>query len=162
MLAKLNWPFSSSSLSYSLHDRDEVKKSFSELFNLLLKLDPLSPPGEQGNRGKNMDDPLLYPMEQLVQPLRKRFRYHFVEERRTNSLEKVGGNYREFPLVRTSFGLPQPEWCFTQLSSWIRSHTPFLEKLVQPLLDAAGLSQVDVVVSSIWNYPLPLSLVHCN
>ncbi|CAI8007227.1 RAD50-interacting protein 1 [Geodia barretti] len=73
-----------------------------------------------------MDDPLLYPVEQLVQPLRRRFRYHFLEDRRTNLLEK-------------------PEWCFTQMSSWIRSHTPFLEKLVQPLLEAAGLHHVDAV-----------------
>ena len=37
-----------------------------------------------------MDDSLPLPLEQLVQPLRKRFRYHFMGERRTNCKEKVG------------------------------------------------------------------------
>ena len=86
MLAELHWPFSSSSISYSLHDRNET---FSQLFHLLLKLDPLGGQQNLGNHGKNMDDPLLYPVEQLVQPLRRRFRYHFLEDRRTNLLEKV-------------------------------------------------------------------------
>jgi hypothetical protein len=94
VLADLNWPFASSSLSYSLHGCDEQKRSFNELFRLLLKLDPISPlaggPPEQGVRGgQDMDDPLLYPLEQLVQPLRKRFRYHFTGERRTSNIEKV-------------------------------------------------------------------------
>ena len=151
VLTELHWPFSSSSISYSLVQQNQ---SFSQLFGLLLQLDPLSPLGgrqNQGNHGENMDDPLLYPVEQLVQPLRRRFRYHFVEERQTNSLEKVSGGDCGGLLTTLSSGPPppQPEWCFTQVSSWIRSHTPFLEKLVQPLLDEAGLSHVDTVVSFI-------------
>ena len=36
-----------------------------------------------------MNCPLIPPLEQLIQPLRKRFRYHFLGERRTNCKEKV-------------------------------------------------------------------------
>ena len=38
---------------------------------------------------RSFAEALLLPLELMVQPLRKRFRYHFMEERRTNSLEKV-------------------------------------------------------------------------
>ena len=94
VLSAQKWPFSSSSLSYSLQISDKLNKHFSVLFNLLLQLDPTSPPGDQlyhqqQGEGGRMDGPLLYPLEQMIQPLRKRFRYHFTGERRTNSLEKV-------------------------------------------------------------------------
>ena len=93
VLSAQKWPFSSSSLSYSLQTSDKLNKHFSVLFNLLLQLDPTSPPGDhqqqQQGEGGRMDGPLLYPLEQMIQPLRKRFRYHFTGERRTNSLEKV-------------------------------------------------------------------------
>lgn len=45
----------------------------------------------------------------------------------------------------------QPEWYFTQLSSWIRDHTHFLEQKVQPLLDIADLSHINALVSQSYH-----------
>lgn len=41
----------------------------------------------------------------------------------------------------------QPEWYFTQALSWIRDHSDFLEKRVQPVLVEAGWNSVDARVS---------------
>ena len=93
VLSELNWPVSSSQSSHSLNTTcDEQTQTFSNLFTLLLKLDPHWPPEENSTRGtkeKTLHDPLILPLEYLVQPLRKRFRYHFMGDRRTNCLEKV-------------------------------------------------------------------------
>ena len=99
ILCKIKWPFSSSISTHSLATWDKRKEQFSDLFSLLLKLDPHNSPGgilSVENREKNMSDPLLFPLEQLVQPLRKRFRYHFMGERRTNCKEKVWSCHSTF------------------------------------------------------------------
>uniref|UniRef100_A0A0B6ZWY6 RAD50-interacting protein 1 n=1 Tax=Arion vulgaris TaxID=1028688 RepID=A0A0B6ZWY6_9EUPU len=67
--------------------------------------------------------PLLLPLELMLKPLKKRFRYHFYGQKQTNSLDK-------------------PEWYLTQILSWIRDHSDFLERNIQPLLDESGRRDV--------------------
>ncbi|XP_039625817.1 RAD50-interacting protein 1 [Polypterus senegalus] len=63
--------------------------------------------------------PISLPIQIMLQPLIKRFRYHFFGSRQTNVLHK-------------------PEWYLTQVLMWITNHSQFLEERVQPLLDKVG------------------------
>ncbi|RXM94376.1 RAD50-interacting protein 1 [Acipenser ruthenus] len=63
--------------------------------------------------------PLALPIQIMLLPLHKRFRYHFTGSRQTNVLSK-------------------PEWYLTQVLMWIGNHSDFLEEKVQPILLRAG------------------------
>lgn len=52
----------------------------------------------------------------LMQPIEKRFKFHFFTNRKTNNLDK-------------------PEWYFSQLLAWLKDHDEFFSRLVQPLFD---------------------------
>ncbi|XP_019747358.1 RAD50-interacting protein 1 isoform X1 [Hippocampus comes] len=64
------------------------------------------------------DPPLCLPIKIMLQPLSKRFRYHFYGNRQTNTPGK-------------------PEWYLTQVLMWIGNNTTFLEEKIQPILDRA-------------------------
>lgn len=53
-------------------------------------------------------------IQELIQPLSRRFAYHFSGNRPTNRRDK-------------------PEWYFRQILQWIGDHTKFIETNVQPL-----------------------------
>ncbi|XP_068615700.1 RAD50-interacting protein 1-like [Brachionichthys hirsutus] len=63
--------------------------------------------------------PLCLPVQVMIQPLGKRFRYHFYGSRQTNSPSK-------------------PEWYLTQVLMWIGNSTAFMEEKIQPVLDRTG------------------------
>lgn len=130
ILKELKWPFSTSALSsQAIEAWDKHSKRFTELFNLLLQLDEdsLSQPHSTSTPNCDIGAPVLLPLELLLEPLRKRFRFHFSGERKTNCKEK-------------------PEWYFTQVSSWIRDHAYFLENNIQPLLEGSTFHHVDARV----------------
>uniref|UniRef100_A0A0A9W1K9 RAD50-interacting protein 1 n=2 Tax=Lygus hesperus TaxID=30085 RepID=A0A0A9W1K9_LYGHE len=56
------------------------------------------------------------PVVLLIQPLRKRFLFHFSGNSKTNRIDK-------------------PEWYFTQILTWIRDHESFILNWVQPVYD---------------------------
>jgi hypothetical protein len=57
------------------------------------------------------------PIQIMVQPLEKRFKYHFYGKRPTNVLEK-------------------PEWYMRQVMNWLQDHNMFLATIVQPIMDS--------------------------
>eukprot|EP00073_Rattus_norvegicus_P022949 XP_006236037.1 PREDICTED: RAD50-interacting protein 1 isoform X1 [Rattus norvegicus] len=59
------------------------------------------------------------PIQIMLVPLQKRFRYHFRGSRQTNVISK-------------------PEWYFAQVLLWIGSHSHFLDEKIQPILDKVG------------------------
>ncbi|KAM6895259.1 RAD50-interacting protein 1 [Xenentodon cancila] len=61
---------------------------------------------------------LCLPIQIMLLPLAKRFRYHFYGNRQTNSLSK-------------------PEWYLTQVLLWIGNSSTFMEEKIQPVLDRA-------------------------
>ncbi|XP_071358097.1 RAD50-interacting protein 1 [Trachinotus anak] len=63
--------------------------------------------------------PLCLPIQIMLQPLSRRFRYHFYGNRQTNSLSK-------------------PEWYLTQALMWMGNSSTFMEEKIQPILDRAG------------------------
>ncbi|XP_047735969.1 RAD50-interacting protein 1 isoform X2 [Hyalella azteca] len=68
-------------------------------------------------------EPLLAPLKLLVKPLEVRFAYHFSGNKKTNSVA-------------------HPEWCLTRVLSWISSHSFFLNRYIQPVLDEHKLNHV--------------------
>lgn len=62
---------------------------------------------------------ILLPLQLMIKPLRKRFRYHFTGNKQTNSIAK-------------------PEWYLTQILNWVGNHQSFLEATVQPILENKG------------------------
>ncbi|XP_074481145.1 RAD50-interacting protein 1 [Sebastes fasciatus] len=63
--------------------------------------------------------PLCLPIQIMLLPLSRRFRYHFYGNRQTNTLNK-------------------PEWYLTQVLMWMGNSTTFMEEKIQPILDRAG------------------------
>ena len=117
VLEQVEWPLTSSSTSLQLVNKwEDNMQLFSQLFLSLLHLDqltqtitpapaPREPPAtptcpvqsvappavstSSSSSSQLASSPLPLPMELMVEPLRKRFRYHFMETKRTNNLEKV-------------------------------------------------------------------------
>ncbi|KAJ8916099.1 hypothetical protein NQ315_004465 [Exocentrus adspersus] len=67
---------------------------------------------------------LCLPINFLIEPLRKRFVYHFYGARQTNRADK-------------------PEWYLTQILTWIRDHGDFVEKYIQPVVDKLGIHHIN-------------------
>ncbi|KAM6896465.1 RAD50-interacting protein 1-like isoform 1-T1 [Lycodopsis pacificus] len=63
--------------------------------------------------------PLCLPIQIMLLPLSRRFKYHFYGNRQTNSLSK-------------------PEWYLTQVLMWMGNSSTFMEEKIQPILDRAG------------------------
>ncbi|XP_047551427.1 RAD50-interacting protein 1 isoform X2 [Lutra lutra] len=64
---------------------------------------------------------IILPIQVMLMPLQKRFRYHFRGNRQTNVISK-------------------PEWYLAQVLMWIGNHSQFLDEKIQPILDKVGPS----------------------
>ncbi|XP_061618753.1 RAD50-interacting protein 1 [Phyllopteryx taeniolatus] len=80
-----------------------------------------SPPSKAESRpvASPRASPLCLPIQIMLHPLSKRFRYHFYGNRQTNSPGK-------------------PEWYLTQVLMWVGYSTTFMEEKIQPILDRAN------------------------
>lgn len=129
VLKSLGWPFITSSAPIPPANMGELK---TKLKTLLLQLLKLQLPDALAAEDKIFQDyliipgstPIRLPLQLLLQPLRKRFKYHFNGKKLTNSLDK-------------------PEWYFTQILNWIRDHADFLERTIQPILDEDQSVNID-------------------
>ncbi|XP_014681256.1 PREDICTED: RAD50-interacting protein 1-like isoform X2 [Priapulus caudatus] len=133
ILKAFNWPFITSNILKQLPQPSkehvaELHAKLDSLFGSLLQLqlpehliaeDPIVAIIPEWR-------PLPLPLQLLLKPLRKRFKFHFCGKKLTNNIEK-------------------PEWYMTQVLSWIRDHSGFLKKRIQPLMDRAGLKYMDAV-----------------
>ncbi|KAM4747413.1 RAD50-interacting protein 1 [Rhinophrynus dorsalis] len=131
VLGHLHWPFIGplqypASLTSPSSTLTEVYANLESLFSQLLKLQTSD---ELISKPKQMPDkyslppspPIILPIQIMLSPLQKRFRYHFTGNRQTNVLSK-------------------PEWYLTQVLMWIGNHTKFLHERIQPILNMAGSS----------------------
>lgn len=93
ILKEIKWPFVTSAVSSKQAETwKKHEKKFSKLFSLLLKLDNnmvLSRTPTEGLQKTKLGEPVVLPLELLLTPLRKRFKYHFTGDKKTNSKEKV-------------------------------------------------------------------------
>ncbi|KAI0223719.1 RAD50-interacting protein 1 [Lamellibrachia satsuma] len=133
VLAAWRWPFIITSMkSLTVQTSTEQKEKLGTLFTCLLRLqlpDCLSRDAQPNEFIRNLPGwcPLLPPLDIMLKPLRKRFRYHFYGNRQTNNMEK-------------------PEWYFTQILSWMKDHQEFLRSKIQPLLEEAKPGYRDALV----------------
>ncbi|XP_034019344.1 RAD50-interacting protein 1 isoform X2 [Thalassophryne amazonica] len=78
-------------------------------------------PGLSSTFPGSLAPPLCLPIQIMLQPLSRRFRYHFSGNRQTNSLSK-------------------PEWYLTQALMWMGHSSGFMEDQIQPILNRAGVA----------------------
>ncbi|CAH1793862.1 unnamed protein product, partial [Owenia fusiformis] len=132
VLKALNWPFIVTTVK-SLQQKESPEQLNVKLETLLIQLLEIQLPFEvcpeprpQHPTLASLPDwrPLPLPMSIMVKPIKKRFRFHFYGKKQTNSIDK-------------------PEWFFTQVLSWIRDHTDFLVKKIQPVLDRSNYTHID-------------------
>ena len=87
LLKVLGWPVTEARPMASIASMEQKKERFSLCFQHILALDchcHVDKPDIV-----RMDDPMFLPLELMLKPLRKRFKYHFCGDRKTNSKEKV-------------------------------------------------------------------------
>ncbi|XP_004676976.1 PREDICTED: RAD50-interacting protein 1 [Condylura cristata] len=129
ILAQLHWPFIAPSQAQTvgltrLNSAPEIHSNLEILFYQLLKLQTsdelFTEPKQLPEKYSLPASPsVILPIQIMLTPLQKRFRYHFRGNRQTNVLSK-------------------PEWYLAQVLMWIGNHTQFLDEKIQPILDKAG------------------------
>ncbi|XP_041364407.1 RAD50-interacting protein 1-like [Gigantopelta aegis] len=134
VLKAMRWPLVATTIKAPpVTNAVEVKAKMECLFKQLLHLDLVNtlaiktPPSTL--HGLELK-PLILPLHLMLRPLKKRFIYHFYGKKQTNSLDK-------------------PEWYFTQILSWIRDHSDFLQNNIQPLLTEFGKPTLNARVEFI-------------
>nr|XP_036859513.1 RAD50-interacting protein 1 [Manis javanica] len=131
ILAQLHWPFITPPQSQTVNfnrpaSAPEIYNNLETLFCQLLKLQTsdelLTEPKQLPEKYSLPASPsVILPIQIMLTPLQKRFRYHFRGNRQTNVISK-------------------PEWYLAQVLMWIGNHTQFLEEKIQPILDKVGSS----------------------
>eukprot|EP01137_Pigoraptor_chileana_P016541 Opistho-2@5931 len=133
-LSAIEWP---SSLSTAKHEVTSVwEPKISICIDRLLRLqladvdaaDSTALPGGSSKSATPTTtlprDANLHAIDLLLEPVTKRFRYHFGGKRQTNRKDK-------------------PEWFFTHALNLIRDGAPFIARVVQPILAERGLTMRD-------------------
>ncbi|XP_045420920.1 RAD50-interacting protein 1 [Lemur catta] len=131
ILAQLHWPFIAPPHSQTVGlsrptSAPEMYSNLETLFCQLLKLQTsdelLTEPKQLPEKYSLPASPsVILPIQIMLTPLQKRFRYHFRGNRQTNVISK-------------------PEWYLAQVLMWIGNHTQFLDEKIQPILDKVGSS----------------------
>ncbi|XP_004739619.1 RAD50-interacting protein 1 isoform X1 [Mustela putorius furo] len=131
ILAQLHWPFITPPQSQAAGlsrpaSAPDIYTNLETLFCQLLKLQTsdelLTEPKQLPEKYCLPASPaIILPIQVMLTPLQKRFRYHFRGNRQTNVISK-------------------PEWYLAQVLMWIGNHSQFLDEKIQPILDKAGPS----------------------
>ncbi|XP_049639157.1 RAD50-interacting protein 1 [Suncus etruscus] len=129
ILTQLHWPFVAPPQSPTVgFNRPAVApETYSNLETLFCQLLKLQTSDELLTEPKQLPEKyslppstsVILPIQIMLTPLQKRFRYHFRGNRQTNVINK-------------------PEWYLAQVLMWIGNHTQFLDEKIQPILDKAG------------------------
>lgn len=152
LLKALGWPVTGPRSTSSIVAIEQKKERFLLCFRHLLALDC----HHQLDKTSivRTDDPIFLPLELMLDPLRKRFKYHFYGDKKTNSKEKVNITSQHGKEVFEACSayemiclLLQPEWFFTQVTTWIDDHASFLNDLVQPALQGSTFAYVSAKVT---------------
>lgn len=131
VLKLIKWPFVSANFGFVLPLQSHVQK-LQTVSEYLLQIEIPSESSEHVVTTALLSyfPPLCLPIHLLIQPLKKRFIYHFYGARQTNRVDK-------------------PEWYLTQILTWIRDHKEFVEKNIQPVVNRLGLLHIDVRIEFI-------------
>ncbi|XP_025836467.1 RINT1-like protein [Agrilus planipennis] len=128
VLKTVKWPFVNVNLSLQEPSQNNINK-LQIVVEYLLQIQPPEEIKIGEEKSGILSDfmPLCLPLELMISPLRKRFLYHFYGPRKTNRVDK-------------------PEWYFTQILAWIRDHSEFVEKWIQPVADRMGMHYIDTKI----------------
>jgi hypothetical protein len=131
VMKALKWPFVNTNFSLQIPTPTNIQK-LQIIAEYLLQIELPSETVDPLIRSALLSDfpPLCLPVTLLVEPLKKRFLYHFYGARQTNRTDK-------------------PEWYFTQILTWIRDHIDFVAKWIQPVIDKLGLHHIDAKLEFI-------------
>ncbi|XP_065514377.1 RAD50-interacting protein 1 isoform X2 [Caloenas nicobarica] len=131
VLTQLRWPFVGppQSQAFGLSAPGNATDVYNNLEMLFCQLLKLQTSDELLTKPKQLPEkyslpsspPIILPIQIMLNPLQKRFKYHFTGNKQTNVLNK-------------------PEWYLTQVLMWIGNHAKFLDDKIQPILDKAGSS----------------------
>ncbi|KAF9065415.1 TIP-1 family-domain-containing protein [Rhodocollybia butyracea] len=116
---RLHWPMQVDYSKASQEDRSAFENAFLRLLALQRALENINTNSSDSRSEKDG----IYPLEVMVQPVALRFKYHFEGTRQTNRLDK-------------------PEWYFTHVLNVAHDHRPFMQYVVQHLLNSAGLGNI--------------------
>ncbi|KAG5869846.1 hypothetical protein JTB14_009008 [Gonioctena quinquepunctata] len=145
VLKAIKWPFVSTNFSLVVPLPSHIQK-LQIIAEYLLQIEIPNESSIPDVRSALLSDfpPLCLPIHFLVQPLRKRFNYHFYGARQTNRVDK-------------------PEWYFTQILTWIRDHRDFVEKYIQPVLEKLGFHHTDAKLEFIRGLvQIAVEKLHCD
>lgn len=127
LLSTIKWPFVSANLSLQSPPQSSIEK-LQLICEYLLEIDM------SNEYYDNVFSPepvnvlsICSPIYLLIQPLKKRFLYHFYGNRQTNRNDK-------------------PEWYFTQILTWIRDHKEFVSSWFQPIANKLGYYHINLEV----------------
>ncbi|XP_053464574.1 RAD50-interacting protein 1 isoform X1 [Nycticebus coucang] len=131
ILAQLHWPFIAPPQSQNVglsrpasgpELYNNLETLFCQLFKLQTSDELITEPKQLPEKYSLPASPsVILPIQVMLTPLQKRFRYHFRGNRQTNVISK-------------------PEWYLAQVLMWIGNHTQFLDEKIQPILDKVGSS----------------------
>ncbi|KAK7603639.1 hypothetical protein V9T40_003638 [Parthenolecanium corni] len=117
LLKVLNWPFVTRNKALPPLPQEDLKSKFQLLTKLLLETELPEElrvkPIVTSALTIDFPQPSL-PIFLLLEPLRKRFLFHFCGNKQTNRSDK-------------------PEWMFSQILTWIKDHEYFLSDWMQPV-----------------------------
>ncbi|XP_065221188.1 RAD50-interacting protein 1 [Planococcus citri] len=117
LLKSMNWPFVIRNKSLPSYPSEDLKSKFQQLTRFLLEseLPEEMRPKPTVTSSLLIDFPTpSMPVSLLLEPLRKRFLFHFCGNKETNRPDK-------------------PEWMFSQILTWIKDHEIFFMEWVQPV-----------------------------
>ncbi|KAH8120467.1 TIP-1 family-domain-containing protein [Phellopilus nigrolimitatus] len=119
---KLHWPMPVDYAAASLESRKAFESAFANFLGLQEIGEKLQPAQEANDSNKPFQGG-LYPLQALIRPVALRFKYHFEGTRQTNRLDK-------------------PEWYFAHILNVSHEHRPFLEIVIQRLLQSSKYTSI--------------------
>lgn len=84
----MSWPLTKDLSIKNLQTWKKKESEFALCFRHLIAIEKIKYLSSEVSIPQ-LDDPLILPLELLVAPLRKRFRYHFYGDKKTNAKHKV-------------------------------------------------------------------------
>ncbi|XP_045448874.1 RAD50-interacting protein 1 [Melitaea cinxia] len=125
ILKALKWPFTSSAESTPIPK--EVLNKFNNLTRYLFLIqEPIDVCSESVSGDSTPEQNPCLPVKVLLQPLKKRFIFHFTGSRQTARIDR-------------------PEWFLTQTLTWIKDHQKFIMNNVQLIAKKLEMRNINAV-----------------
>ncbi|CAG7716726.1 unnamed protein product [Allacma fusca] len=130
LLDAFGWPSNIATSTPTLETHEKFHKTIRNMVRISVSItDSKTVIEDKPSLVTDFKEPLL-PVHVMVQPLKKRFKYHFFANKITSDPKR-------------------PEWYFTQIKIWARELIPFIRTHLEPMVSEAHLSCVADFLSSL-------------